>query len=171
MIKTMIIAATIGTIGVFNVVDNFHSILPVPVEVSQEDPKLTEVRKALVILGRDPKNAKAIYFTATAKDITPLLWCANIECESDFKIDAKSSMGYKGLGQTPKAIMKLGYEEADLMAAACVFAEKRKIAKGDDTLAWALYKGGRSAAAHRDAKKVFVLYEKLKLKVKEQQNG
>ena len=58
--------------------------------------------------------------------------------------------------------MKLGYEEADLMAAACVFAEKRKIAKGDIPLAWALYKGGDNPAAHKEAKKVFALYEKVK---------
>jgi hypothetical protein len=171
MIKTMIFTATIGTMGIFSAVNELHQELPVPVEICQEDPKLTEVRKALVILGRDPKNAKSIYYTAKAKDINPLLWAANIECESEFNIKAKSYLGYKGLGQTPHAIMRLGYEEADLMAAACVFAEKRRIAGGDDRLAWALYKGGRSAAAHKEAKKVFVLYEKLKLKVKEPLNG
>lgn len=171
MIKTMIFTAAIGTMGIFNVVNELHQELPVPVEIAQEDPKLTEVRKALVILGRDPKHAKSIYYTAKAKDINPLLWAANIECESEYLITAQSPKGYKGLGQTPKAIMKLGYEEADLMAAACVFAEKRRIARGDDRLAWALYKGGRSAAAHKEAKKVFVLYEKLKLKVKEPLNG
>jgi hypothetical protein len=96
-----------------------------------------------------------------------VFWTCNIECESEFKITAKSPKGYKGLGQTPKAVMKTGFEEVDLTYAACVFDEKMKIVKGDPIKALMLYKGGNNPAARKCADKVFVLYDKIKLKLKE----
>jgi hypothetical protein len=167
MIKTTILVATVATAGLFTVVNDFQTALPQPVEICIEDPRLTDVRKTLALLGRDAKYAKSIYSSAVAKGIDPVFWACNIECESEFKITAKSSKGYKGLGQTPKAAMKTGFEEADLTYAACIFDEKMKIAKGDSKRALALYKGGDNPAARKCADKVFTLYDKIKLKLKE----
>ncbi len=162
MIKTSLVFATFTTMSIFSTVHDFHNKMPSAVEIVKEDPRLTEVKKALVYLKRDPKNAKPIYYTALAKNIPHLLWVANIERESEYKITAISPKGYKGLGQTPRAIMRLGYEEADLMAAACVLSEKLRISHGDMKLALRLYKGGNNAAAEKEARKVFALYSKLK---------
>jgi hypothetical protein len=152
--------------SIFSTVHDFHNVIPVPVEIVKEDPRLTEVRTALKLLKRNTNNAKSIYITAIAKDIDPLLWCMSVEQESEFKITAKSPNGkYKGLGQGPRAIMKLGYEEADLMATACIFAEKRKIAKGDEQLAWALYKGGNNPAAKNVRNALFKNYYRMKEKI------
>jgi len=165
MIKTAIVASLIATTGLFSVVHDYQQALPSPVVVSAEDPRLTEVKKALTLLGHDLSFAEPVYVSAVAAKIDPLLWCANIQCESEFKRTAKSNKGYKGLGQTPKAAMKTGYDVADLTYAACVYQEKVRIAKGDTRLAWALYKGGNNTAAKREATKVFALYEELKEKV------
>jgi soluble lytic murein transglycosylase-like protein len=167
MIKTTLTVAILATTGIFTVVNDFQSALPQPVEICKEDPRLTEVRKALVILGRDSKYAKDIFVSATSKNIDPILWVANIECESEFKITAKSKKGYKGLSQTPKAAMKTGFELGDLTYGACVLDEKLKIAKGDMTKAMMLYKGGNNPAAKKCADKVFALYHKLQKQVRE----
>ena len=162
MIKTItlsIIAAT--TFQIFSSVNEFQTSLPQPVQV-KEDSKLTEVKKALTLLGRDTNFAEPIYHSAKIGNIDPILWACNIECESEYKINAKSSKGYKGLGQTPKAVMKTGYITADLTYASCVYKEKLSIAKGNPKLALALYKGGNNKQAHKDADKVYALYHKIK---------
>lgn len=164
MIKTALVASIIATTSIFSVVHDFQQSLPQPVCL-EEDPRLTEVKQALKILGKDPKFAVPLYQSAIASNIDPLVWTCNIQTESEFKITAKSHKGYKGLGQTPSAVGRTGYELADLTYAACVYQEKLKIAKGDTKLAWALYKGGRSAEAYREAAKVFALYSKLKEKI------
>lgn len=170
MIKTALVASIIATTSIFSVVSDFQQSLPQPVCI-EEDTRLTEVRKALKLLGKDQKFATPLYQSAVASSIDPLLWTCNIQCESEFKITAKSNKGYKGLGQTPQAAMKTGYELADLTYAACVYQEKVKIAKGDTKLAWALYKGGNNPAAKKEAEKVFVLHRKLKEQIKEANNG
>jgi len=165
MLKTSIALMTFTTIGIFSVVNDFQSAMPVPVEICKEDPKLTEVRDTLRILGRNDKYAKDLYMSATAKGINPVLWTCNIETESEFKITAKSKKGYKGLGQTPKAAMKTGYESADLLYAACVLDEKLRISGGDIHKAMMLYKGGNNPAAKKEADKVFALYERILVKL------
>lgn len=167
MIKSSLILVTFSTMGLFTVVNDFQRDLPSPVEVLKEDPRLTDTRKALIILGRDPKYAKDVYTSAVATNTNPVLWSCNIECESEFKITAKSNKGYKGLGQTPKAAMKTGFELGDLTYAACILAEKRKIAKGDERLALTLYKGGNNPAARKEADKVFRLYERISKQIRE----
>lgn len=166
MIKTMTIALiTATTFQIFSSVNEFQSSLPQPVQI-KEDSKLVETKKALTLLGRDLSFAEPIYHSAKAGNIDPVLWACNIECESEYKITAKSKKGYKGLGQTPKAVMKTGYITADLTYASCVYKEKLSIAKGNPKLALALYKGGNNPQAHKDAEKVFVLYHKIKNEMK-----
>lgn len=166
MIKTTIVASVVAVTGIFSTVYDFQSSLPQPVCI-EEDHRLTEVKRALRLLGKDQKFAVPLYQSAVVSNIDPLLWTCNIQCESEFKIAAKSKKGYQGLGQTPKAVGRTGYELADLTYAACVYQEKVKIAKGDTKLAWALYKGGNNPAAKKEADKVFVLYRKLKEQMKE----
>lgn len=171
MFKTIIITAAIGTTSIFTVVGDFQKAMPMPVEVCTEDPRLTDVKDTLKILGRDVKFAKDLLASASAKGINPVLWTCNIESESGFKITAKSPKGYKGLGQTPEAVMRTGFELGDLTYAACVLDEKMKIANGDIHKALMLYKGGNNPAAKKEAEKVFALYNKIQKKLKEQHNG
>jgi len=171
MIKTTVIALTIGTMGIFNVVEEFHRELPVSVEISHESLALTEVRQTLKILGRPEKFANDIYMAASAKGINPTLMTCLIETESEFKITARSSKNYQGLTQTPKAVGRTGYEFGDISYGVCVLAEKLTIAKGDQYLAMALYKGGNNASAKKEAAKVFTLFNKIKAKLKEPRNG
>jgi len=168
MIKTALACTLTAAVGLVNVSHDFHQAMPQPVQIIHEDPALTEVRQALRILGRDESFAHDIVVTARAKQINPLLWCANIERESEFKRTARSNKGYVGLGQTPKAVMRMGYDTADLMLAACIFAEKRRITKGDVAKALQLYKGGNNPAAKKEADKVFALYDKLKKQIAQQ---
>lgn len=169
--KLSIVVVPLLTFQLFGAVHDFQTSMPIPVQIKEEDPA-EPVRKVLTILKRDPKYAKDIYVSAKSNDIDPILWACNIECESEYKINAKSSMGYKGLAQTPKAKMKTGFEVADLMYGACIYKEKLQIAKGDRFKALCLYKGGLSPAAKRDAQKVYDLYAKVKKQLeKETHNG
>lgn len=167
MIKTTLIMLTIGTAGIFNVVSDFQSVLPQPVEVCVEDPRLTDTRKALAILGRDLSFAKDVYTISIAKGIDPVLMACNFELEAEFKRNAVSKKGYKSFGQTRVAFQKMGYDMADMAAAACDFDQKRKAAKGNEKLAWAYYKGGDNPEARKNVKELFELYEKVKSKIKE----
>lgn len=168
MIKTALACTITAAVGLVNISHDFHQAMPQPVQIAHEDPALTEVRQALRILGRDEAFAPDIVVTAKAKNINPLLWCANIECESEYKRTARSNKGYVGLGQTPQAVMRFGYDTADLMLAACILDEKRRIAKGSMTKAMQLYKGGDNPAAKKEADKVFRLYTKLKKQITQQ---
>jgi len=138
---------------------------------SSSAPRLTDTREALKILGRDPKFARDIFSSASAKNIDPVFWACLIETESEFKLTARSSKGYKGLTQTPKAVGRTGFELGDMTYGICILDEKLKVARGDLNLAMALYKGGNNPAAKKEAKKVFVLYEKVNTQIKEKQNG
>lgn len=166
MIKlTTLTLLTATTFQIFTSVNDFHRSLPTPVQV-KEDSKLTETKEALRLLGQDQRFAEPIYYSAKAGDIDPVLWACNIQCESEYKITARSPKGYKGLAQTPRAVGKTGYETADLTYGAAIYREKLKIAKGNPKLAMALYKGGNNPQAHRDAEKVYALYNKIKEQVR-----
>ncbi|BCS54106.1 hypothetical protein GSbR_41890 [Geobacter sp. SVR] len=153
--------------GLMTVANDFQANLPQPVQIMHEDPRLADTRKTLWLLEVDPRFAKDVFVTATAKNIDPVLWACNIYCESRFKRTAKSIKGHKGLGQTPDAIMRFGYDTADLMVAACILDEKRTLAKGDMQHAMMLYKGGRNPAAKKEADKVFDLYKQVSARIKE----
>lgn len=140
---------------------------PHAVKIPKGDSKLDEVVEALQILGRDPKYAQIILTTAEVAGVDPILWVCNIEQESRFIVDAVSHKGYKGLGQTPTAIMHPGYEFADLAHAACVYAEKVRITKGDKKSAWYLYKGGMNPEARRVTKLMLAMYAEVKAQIKE----
>ncbi len=167
MIKTTLTLLVIGTAGIFNVVSDFQQTLPQPVEVCAEDPRLTDTRKTLAILGRNPSFAKDVFTVATAKGYDPVLWACNFEKEAEFKRNAVSKKGYKSFGQTRVAFQKMGYDMADMAAAVCDYDQKLKAAKGNEKLAWAYYKGGDNPEARQNVKELFDLYAKVKAKIKE----
>ena len=166
--KTQLVVLPLLALQMFSTVDAFHREIPQPVRISKEDTRLTEIRQALRILGRDEKYANDLFLSAQVAKMDPVKWACNIETESNFKIDAKSNKNYKGLGQTPKAVMKTGYEVGDLVYAACIYNDKLKFTKGDHHLALAMYKGGNNPAAHKCANKVEDLYAKVKSKINEE---
>jgi soluble lytic murein transglycosylase-like protein len=166
MIKTITVALlTTATFSIFSSVNDFHNALPTPVQF-KEDARLTTAKQALFYLDKDPKYARPIYLSAIAGDIDPDFWAFVVNSESEFLMTARSNKGYKGFAQTPKAVMKTGYEVADLTYGACVFKEKMIVAKGNKKLALALYKGGNNPQAHKQAEEVFKNYNKYKEKMK-----
>lgn len=169
MIKTTIAALSLSTLAVFSAVDSFYSNLPHPAEIRTEiNQGELAVSKALFYLGRDPKFVRPILKSAGVLDIDPIFWTFLIDSESGFKITARSPKGYVGLGQTPKAVGKTGYEVADLVYAASIYNEKLKIAKGDTFLATALYKGGNNKMAKKQAADVFRRLSAYKAKLREE---
>jgi len=164
MVKSTLTLIPAAVLSIFTLVHDFQENIPKPVNL-KSDPIVEETKEVLKIFGRDTRYAEKLVLTARAKNIDHIDWATNIEQESEYKITAKSPKGYKGLGQTPKAAMKTGYEEADLMYAACIFDEKRRIAKGDYHLAWALYKGGNNPEAKRIAAKMLSRASEVRFKI------
>lgn len=167
MIKSVtltLIAAT--TFQIFGAVDDFHATLPQPVDIpsSKEDIRLTRVKETLKIFGKDSRFAEPVFIAATANGIDPVLFTCLIQTESEFKISCKSSKGYVGLGQTPVAMQKQGYELVDLMLASCILKEKLQTSysSGNMLKALQLYKGGKNKEALKYAKQVMDLYTKIK---------
>jgi hypothetical protein len=174
MLKTFSITfLTLATFQIFTSVNEFHHDLPTPVQI-KEDSKLTETRHALRLLGQDLKYVDPVYHSALANDIDPVLWACNVRTESQYKINAVSPMGYKGLAQTRKAVMKTGYEVGDLTYGSCELRDKLRIAKGDMVKALTFYKGsatlydkqGNKTKGHQQALEVLELYAKIKEQMK-----
>jgi hypothetical protein len=154
---------TVATFSIFSSVNDFHHALPTPVQF-KENSVLTETKQVLTLLGRDVKFAEPLYLAAKAGNIDPVLFACLIETESEFKINVISKKNYKGLGQTPHAMMREGYLVVDLTLASCILREKLNsgYAKGDMTKAIQLYKGGTSNEALKYAKQVMTKYQKIK---------
>lgn len=176
MIKEL--AVTLITFQIFSTVHTFQTSMPQPVKIN-EDSAITEVKKALFILGRNPKYAAPVYYSAKANDIDPILWAQVLDTESDYVMTAESSMGYKGFAQTPKAVMKTGFEVGDMTYGSCVLRDKLRISKGNMETALTYYKGsktltdknGKDTLGHTQAKRVLTLYAKLKNQMKEQEES
>lgn len=166
MLKTITYTLlTAATFQMFSSVNDFHNDIPQPVQL-KEDAQITSTKQALQILGRDLKHADSLCIAAKAGNIDPILFTTLIETESNFKIKCRSSKGYVGLGQTPVAIQRQGYEVVDLTLAACILKEKMIVAKGNTRLALALYKGGNNPMAKKQADEVLSLYHKVKTQMK-----
>lgn len=164
---------TVTTFSIFSSVNDFHQAFPTPVQFKEESV-LTETKQALTLLGRDLKFASPIYYSAVANNIDPVLWACVIATESEYKINAVSSMGYKGLAQTRKAVMRTGYELGDLTYGSCELRDKLKSSKGDMAKALTFYKGsktlytkdGKESKGYSQAKEVLTLYSKIKEQMK-----
>lgn len=120
--------------------------------------------KASLIYLNVPKSkiqlmTNAVSTAARSTEISPLLIVALISTESNFKQNALSSKGYKGLMQTPFATMK--WEEVDVLIGAKILKEKLYYANNDLTLALSLYKGGNNPVARKQALATLKLYKQL----------
>ena len=112
--------------------------------------------------------------SALANGIDPVLWACVVATESEYKINAVSSMGYKGLAQTRKAVMKTGFEVGDLTYGTCELKDKLRASNGDILKALTFYKGskelydrkGKPTKGHIQAKEVLVLHKKIKEEMK-----
>lgn len=108
----------------------------------------------------------AILLSADAINVSPLLVIAIMKSESNFKLTAVSSKGYKSLMQTPTATME--FYDVDTLHGARIFAKKLKYCDNDLMKALILYKGGGKPSAKkqatRQAEEVYKLYTELKMK-------
>lgn len=155
-----------------------------------QQPKSETVKKItnLNIQGKHiEKMAEAIDNAYKLTGISPDMIIAIIQSESAFRITAVSDKGYKGLMQTPWAMMKTNRAaiHVDILHGAEIFREKLLIArtklkeKGKGDLeanvlleALSLYKGGayetaknitaRNIQARREAEKTYKYYIALK---------
>lgn len=173
MLKTVTYTLlTATTFQIFSAVNDFHSSIPQPVQLEKvivkENSEIIKIRQTLTLLNRDLKFVEPISIAAKAGKIDPVLFACLIDSESEFKIKCTSPKGYVGLGQTPKAIQKLGYETVDLTLAACILREKlnTNYAKGNMLKAIQLYKGGANPEAMKYAKNVIKKYNKIKQELK-----
>jgi len=161
MIKLVTTAILVPAVfSIFDATYEFQQQMPQPLILS-ESPQFVRTRNAISILKGPASLTRDVYAAATSKGLNPVLFAVLIQTESEFKITAKSHKGYRGLAQTPTAMMRTGYELVDLTLGACILDEKIKIAKGDLQLGLALYKGGNNPAAHKYARQVLTLYNKV----------
>jgi hypothetical protein len=170
MIK-ITIATTLLSLSMFNAVSEFQKDFPIPIQI--KDQQIEDVQKTLFILGRDQKYLFPIVNSAKSNGIDPTLWACIVETESEYNMTAKSSMGYKGLAQTPQAVMKTGFITADLTYGTCTLKEKLIISKGDMLKAITFYKGskelydakGKKTKGHEQALEALALYKRVKSKL------
>ena len=137
--------------------------LPVPVDFVQ-NPVEIEIQHSLVRLNAPSNKVEAltdaVYTASAITRIDPLLLVALMYTESNFNLNAVSSLNYKGLMQTPYASMK--WADVDVLIGARILREKITIARNDVPLAVALYKGGNNTAAKKYASETLRLYRRLK---------
>jgi soluble lytic murein transglycosylase-like protein len=109
----------------------------------------------------NPQLARSIDIASMDTGVSSHFLIALMHTESNFNQKAVSSRGYKGLMQIPYAVF---YPTANSIIGAEIFMEKMQIANDNVVNAIILYKGYplNSERGHQQAKKVLILYEKLK---------
>lgn len=131
--------------------------------ITTNPKKIDIIKRNLKFLGAPERDleilSKSIEIASNATNINHKILTALMSTESNFKKDAISSKGYKGLMQTKVA--SFGYSEVDTLMGAKVLEEKLRYAKGDMLKALALYKGGNNPLALRYAKNVIKVYNRL----------
>ena len=175
MIKLLTVTLlTATTFQIFDAVQDFQTNFPQPLAI-KEDVKLTETRLALRLLNAPPekldKLTKACYSAGLATDIDPILIASIIPKESNFKVQAKSNKGYKGLMQTNKAEMRWSRAGTDVMKGAEILREKIDIAKGNVDKGMVFYKGSGGKESQAIAKDQMEFYRKLREQVKTNMKG
>ncbi len=133
---------------------NLHPINP-NIKIEQALRELKAPEKQVTIL------AKSINSASTITDLSPLLITALIYTESTFHVNAVSNKGYKGLLQTPDAIMKPGWQDIDILIGCKILKEKLKITNNNLEEALTLYKGGRNKEARRYALRTIEIFNRL----------
>ncbi len=112
-------------------------MLIIPITI--ENKKDVIVSKLKVEYGITDKIAKAIYLAHELSGYNPMFIAELALSESEFNNNAVSSVGYKGIMQTPT---RTGYVEADVVHGVAILMDKFKESKGNILVAIALYKGG-----------------------------
>lgn len=136
---------------------------PIQVEKEKIKKNILKVRKIDSI---NPRIVNGIYLTSKGTGFSTEFLVALVESESEFKINARSKKGYKGLLQTPTAT---GYPEVDILHGACILQDKLKETKGNFKSALILYKGGgknkhsrKYKVAKKQVEELLCLYGKVK---------
>ena len=95
--------------------------------------------------------------------IDPILVAVLMKTESEFLPTARSSKGYKGILQTPWASME--FYNVDTLYGVMILEQKLVVSRGKLRTALALYKGGRSRQAYKQADEVLRLLKKVRTQV------
>jgi hypothetical protein len=180
MITKSIILIPILTLQLMLSANSFQSAMPFPVEVNNENKQVLEVKQTLYHLkapiSKVDKLAKGCVAANVATGIDPHLIATLMASESDFKINAQSSMGYKGLMQTPKAEMKNSRSSTDIVKGAEILKEKLDIAGGSYEKALTYYKGSdymfkgsKESLGHQQAMDVLKKYAQIKENLKQKE--
>ena len=135
----------------------------VPVSITASIATESPIKRKLNHIGvsSNPKLINAIGFASEQNNISVDLIIALTWTESQFKQNAVSSAGYKGLMQIPHAVYQ---SDANILIGTRILREKIDYAKGDMIKALMLYKGYPldSDRGRDQVKKLFALYHKLK---------
>jgi hypothetical protein len=152
---------------------NSHRITPIKI-ISKEPIEVIQTKEALNLLNCpkekiEPMSKAAVIGAMVLKDydINPAFLVTLSKTEADFKLTAKSSMGYRSIMQTPTST---GYYETDMVHGCNKLKEKLQISKGNLLVALTYYKGsktthdakGRETKGYQQAKEVIALYNKIK---------
>lgn len=133
-------------------------------QAQDQDPQgyiSLKLRKLRVSRRNIPGYSSIIYKVSKKHNIDPLILVSLIHTESNFRHNAVSPDGHRGLMQASKTKVKDVY--SDISGGTRVLKEKLKRAHGNLPKALAYYKGGDNPAAHYQAKKVLKVYNKLKI--------
>jgi soluble lytic murein transglycosylase-like protein len=128
--------------------------------------KPNAIQQGLVFLGCPKEKIYSIGYGIRLAEIRTgiegLLIVSLLRTESNFRTEARSKKGYKGLMQTPTATK---IPEVDILHGAMILKDKLHLTKGNMLHALTLYKGGNNQEARKQAKEVLVLYRKVKVAV------
>lgn len=153
---------------------NSNRITPIKISSPKESIEVVQTKEALALLHCPPEKTESMTKAALVGamvlkeyNIQPAFLVVLSKTESDYKLTAKSKLGYKSIMQTPTAT---GYYSTDMVHGCDKLNEKLKIAKGNLLLALTYYKGsktthdakGRETAGYKQAKEVIATYEKIK---------
>jgi soluble lytic murein transglycosylase-like protein len=162
--------------GIVLCAQQFHRNLPLPVKMKMTADKLTvpqemiQLTQALQHLNcpqyKIASIAEGILKGSRTIGVDPKLVLALLFTESQFKLNAISPKGYKGLMQTPRASME--YADVDILYGCRILEEKMQSpaalgrnGRVDMRKAIAMYKGGLNPAAFRYADQTLALYKEL----------
>lgn len=162
----------------------YNQSMFVPIRIELKDSESVITKKALTALNCPKEKIEVITssITSTSK-ILPKMYFGSMpidnnvlvavlmETESEFSVNARSSMGYKSLLQTPTATKR---PITDTAHGLDILQEKLIIAKGDLEKALTFYKGsktlydakGRSTKGHVQALEVIAKYNKVLDRIK-----
>jgi hypothetical protein len=152
-------------------IKQYHQSLIVPFRVETQESLMSKrTTEALVLLNCPNEKIKTIRESiiqgAPIAGVDPVLLAVLMESESEFKLTARSPMGYKSLMQTPTST---GYVATDTMHGCDKLREKLALAKGDYVKALTWYKGspalylknGKKSDGHKQALAVLTKYKQI----------